>query len=187
MASERLLEVLSYWNLWGKGAFPTGIERDVKTELLPWLERPEVVAICGLRWCGKSTLMRQLLRPLVESRGVPAKDALFVNFEDPVLPRAHPRDFAPRSLLRHLPRARPARADPLPLPRRDPHHLWLGAPGTGAHRNRPGAHRRQRLIEPPARHRPRDRPHRAPPHPHPLAALVPQAPAFPWSRAGRLR
>lgn len=84
MASERLFEVLSYWNLWGKGAFPTGIDRDAKTELLPWLERPEVVAICGLRRCGKSTLMRQLLRTLVESRGVPAKDTFFVNFEDPV-------------------------------------------------------------------------------------------------------
>ena len=83
MADERLFQALSYWNLWGQGSFETGIPRDAREVLLPWLDRPEVVAICGMRRCGKSTLMRQMVRTLV-GRGVAEKDTLFVNFEDPI-------------------------------------------------------------------------------------------------------
>lgn len=83
MADERLFQALAYWNLWGEGAFETGIPRESRSALLPWLERPEVIAICGMRRCGKSTLMRQLARSLVDG-GVPAKDTLFVNFEEPI-------------------------------------------------------------------------------------------------------
>ncbi len=83
MADEQLFQALSYWNLWGRGSFETGISRDAREVLLPWLDRPEVVAICGMRRCGKSTLMRQLVRALVQ-RGAAEKDTLFVNFEDPI-------------------------------------------------------------------------------------------------------
>lgn len=83
MADERLFQALAYWNVWGEGAFVTGIPREARRALLPWLDRPEVVAICGMRRCGKSTLMRQLVRSLVDG-GVEAKDTLFVNFEEPV-------------------------------------------------------------------------------------------------------
>lgn len=48
-----------------------------------WLDRPEALAICGVRRCGKSTLMRQLAGGLVE-RGVAPGNILFVNFEEPV-------------------------------------------------------------------------------------------------------
>jgi len=51
VADERLFEALAYWNLWGEGAFETGIPRESRKALLPWLERPEVVAICcAIRW-----------------------------------------------------------------------------------------------------------------------------------------
>ncbi len=83
MADERLFQALSFWNLWGEGAFETGIARQTRKGLLPWLDRPEVIAICGMRRCGKSTLMRQLVRALVD-RGVALKDTLFVNFEEPI-------------------------------------------------------------------------------------------------------
>ncbi len=83
MADERLFQALSFWNLWGEGTFESGIERDAREELLPWLDRPEVIAVCGMRRCGKSTLMRQLVQALVE-RGVPPRDTLFVSFEEPI-------------------------------------------------------------------------------------------------------
>lgn len=83
MTQERLFRTLSFWNLWGQGAFEVGIPRDAREELLPWLDRPEVVNICGVRRCGKSTLMRQLIRALTD-RGVAPRDTFFVNFEEPV-------------------------------------------------------------------------------------------------------
>lgn len=80
---ERLFRALSFWNVWGSGSFKTGMPRAAAADLLPWLDRPEVVAICGMRRCGKSTLMRQLVHALVD-RGVDAQNTLFVNFEDPI-------------------------------------------------------------------------------------------------------
>ncbi len=80
---QRLWEAIAYWNLWGDGSFAPGVAREARERLLPWLDRPEVIALCGVRRCGKSTLMRQLLRSLVEERQVPARDTLFVSFEDP--------------------------------------------------------------------------------------------------------
>ncbi len=83
MADERLFQALSFWNLWGEGAFEIGIARRTREDLLPWLDRPEVIAICGMRRCGKSTLMRQLVHALVD-QGTAVKDTLFVNFEEPI-------------------------------------------------------------------------------------------------------
>jgi hypothetical protein len=59
------------------------VSRDATERLRPWLDRKEILAICGMRRSGKSTLMRQLLSRLVES-GVSPDETLFVNFEDPV-------------------------------------------------------------------------------------------------------
>ncbi len=83
MSRDTLLEALSHWNPWGRGPFHTGIRREARAACLPWLERPEVVAVCGMRRSGKSTLLRQLAVARMEA-GVPARDILFVNFEDPV-------------------------------------------------------------------------------------------------------
>jgi predicted AAA+ superfamily ATPase len=43
---------------------------------------PEIVAITGVRRCGKSTLILQLIEHLIQS-GVEPKNTLYVNFEDP--------------------------------------------------------------------------------------------------------
>jgi uncharacterized protein len=83
MPDTRLFQALTFWNLWGKGRFEVGLERDARAGLLPWLDRPEVIALTGLRRSGKSTLMRQLVTSLVE-RGTPERDTLFVNFEEPI-------------------------------------------------------------------------------------------------------
>jgi len=88
MADERLFEVLSHWNPWGPGSFHTGIRREVLDSVFPWLQRPEVVAICGMRRSGKSTLMRQLASELVE-QGRPERDVLFANFEEPAFLEHH--------------------------------------------------------------------------------------------------
>jgi predicted AAA+ superfamily ATPase len=83
MADERLFEALSHWNRWEGSQLDAGVERTIRASLTPWLHRPQVLAICGMRRSGKSTLMRQLARSLIDE-GVAAKEILFVNFEEPI-------------------------------------------------------------------------------------------------------
>lgn len=82
MADESLFQSISYWNIWGKSSFPRGIIRQATNRLIPWLDHSQVLAISGMRRAGKSTVMRQLVHHLVK-QGVPAKDTLFINLEDP--------------------------------------------------------------------------------------------------------
>ena len=48
------------------------------------VDPPEIVAILGLRRCGKSTIMQQLQLELTKTRCLSA-DTRFINFEDPRL------------------------------------------------------------------------------------------------------
>jgi hypothetical protein len=83
MADTRLFDAISSWNYWGREPIPAGTDRTILPSLAPWLQRPEVLAICGMRRCGKTTLMRQLGRYLLREGARPT-DLLFVNLEDPV-------------------------------------------------------------------------------------------------------
>ena len=89
MPATGVLESVASWNPWGPRPFEAGIPRDLTPEVQPWLERFETVAICGPRRAGKSTLMRQLARGLIDG-GVPAANLLFVNFEEPVFLQHRP-------------------------------------------------------------------------------------------------
>jgi predicted AAA+ superfamily ATPase len=84
MADERLFEALAHWNGWGGRTLDTGVERSIRAALTKWLRRPQVLALCGMRRSGKSTLMRQLARSLTDDEGVAPTEILFVNFEEPI-------------------------------------------------------------------------------------------------------
>ena len=81
--SWRALERQNPW--WSGRRFETGIDR------LPWhpglvryMDAPEVLVLTGARRTGKSTLLHQLVRRLLDS-GTPPEAVLFMNLEEPLL------------------------------------------------------------------------------------------------------
>ncbi len=87
----RLVEVLRRWNPWWDGApYDTGIEREALAEVGAWLGHTQVLAICGMRRCGKTTLMLQIIRQLLDSGDASPDEILFVNLEEPVFLESQP-------------------------------------------------------------------------------------------------
>ncbi len=79
-------DLLDRWNpWWNDGEVPEhlrGVKRDLTAELGRPMEMREVLTLVGVRRCGKSTMMYQLIDDLLRS-GVPPKNILMVNLEDP--------------------------------------------------------------------------------------------------------
>lgn len=69
---------------WAGRTTPPSVPRAATPRILAALEGEHVAAIWGLRRVGKTTMMRQAIADLL-SRGVPARDILFVDFEDVAL------------------------------------------------------------------------------------------------------
>ncbi|MFO7591692.1 MAG: AAA family ATPase [Acidimicrobiia bacterium] len=81
MVDLDVLEIARAWSFWD-GSVPESVRRDVD---LPAELRPSLcLVVQGVRRCGKSTLLQQLI---ARYRLDPARCA-FVNFEDPRLVRA---------------------------------------------------------------------------------------------------
>ncbi len=78
---EDLLKILDSWNLWNHD-IDTGIKRTYYLDSVkPLLKRKEVLVMKGIRRCGKSTIMRQIMKELVKS-GVSKSQILYINMED---------------------------------------------------------------------------------------------------------
>ncbi len=81
MRKEELLEILQDWNFWKK-ELDTGKERKRYLEkCLRFLKTNVVIAIIGVRRAGKSYIIRQVIKKLIENRAK-RKNILMVNFED---------------------------------------------------------------------------------------------------------
>lgn len=81
MDKRELLEILEDWNIWKK-ELDAGIERKSYLERFSrFLKSNVIVAITGVRRSGKSYIMRQSIKKLVQD-GVKKKNILMVNFED---------------------------------------------------------------------------------------------------------
>ncbi len=78
MDDKRLLDISAYWSFWG-GELPAAIERDV--DLPSSLRESLALVVQGVRRCGKSTLLTQLVRRY----RLNPKHCAFLNFEDPRL------------------------------------------------------------------------------------------------------
>ena len=78
MENDDLLEIAHDWSFWDQ-APPDSVARTVA--LPRSLSRRTVLVIQGVRRCGKSTLLTQL----ISRYGLERKNCLFVNFEDPRL------------------------------------------------------------------------------------------------------
>lgn len=85
MNKNELMSVLNDWNCWSR-QFNYGVPRTAYLERSRMLLRAnQILVVTGARRSGKSFLMRQIAGQLLQN-GVPARDILVVNFEDPRLP-----------------------------------------------------------------------------------------------------
>ena len=84
MQTTKLYEIISSYNrFWNTGSIDAGIKRDLLPSCLGQLDSKEVVVLKGVRRCGKSTLMAQVIRELL-ARNVQPTAILRVNFEEPL-------------------------------------------------------------------------------------------------------
>lgn len=83
---QPLIDALQRWNPWWQSApYDHGIERDALNDVMGlWLGQSMVLAICGMRRCGKTTLMKQIVHRLVEDEIAAPKEILFANLEEPI-------------------------------------------------------------------------------------------------------
>lgn len=81
MDEQKIFEVLDYWNFWNKEQ-DTGINRkSYLKQIQPFFKTSQAIVLTGVRRSGKSTLLLQLVKELIES-GVNPKDTLIINLED---------------------------------------------------------------------------------------------------------
>lgn len=84
MQSSKLYEILSSYNrYWSTGNIDAGIKRDILPVCLGQLNSKEVVVLKGVRRCGKSTLMAQIIKELLDQNVHPTA-ILRVNLEEPL-------------------------------------------------------------------------------------------------------
>jgi len=84
METNKLFEILAGYNrFWTTGKIDSGIARDVLDCCLSQVDSKEVIVLKGVRRCGKSTLLAQVVNALLQ-RGVPPKQLLRINLEEPL-------------------------------------------------------------------------------------------------------
>lgn len=84
MQAAKLYDIISSYNrYWSTGSVDAGIERDLLSSCLKQLDSKEVVVLKGVRRCGKSTLMAQVIRELL-AHDVQATSILRINMEEPL-------------------------------------------------------------------------------------------------------
>ena len=81
-------ESIQRWNIWWENSQKIkkfiGTERISLLRILTELKIPHIKDIIGVRRCGKTVLMYQIISKLIE-QDVPAKNILYLNFDDPEL------------------------------------------------------------------------------------------------------
>ncbi|ROL59461.1 ATP-binding protein [Bacteroidetes/Chlorobi group bacterium MS-B_bin-24] len=86
MEKNEIIKILYDWNFWDRD-LATGIERGPYVErLLRYLDTGLVCVVTGARRSGKSYIMRQAVKRLID-KGVERNEILMINFEDPRFPK----------------------------------------------------------------------------------------------------
>ena len=81
MEKAQIIEILEDWNFWTKD-HNAGIPREEYLQKLAKLaETEQIIVVLGVRRSGKSTIMHQYIKKLI-NRKVDPKNILYVNFED---------------------------------------------------------------------------------------------------------
>ena len=88
METARLLEILASYNrFWTTGKVETSIGRDLLPRCMSQADTKEIVVLKGVRRCGKSTLLAQVMDALL-GRGIKPQQLLRVNLEEPLFAAA---------------------------------------------------------------------------------------------------
>ena len=70
---------------WRGGLLEAGFEREVTKELMEeYISTKHIIALLGVRRCGKSTVLKQIINYLIGQK-VPPENLLFLNLETPLL------------------------------------------------------------------------------------------------------
>lgn len=81
MEKTQIIKTLLLWNFWEKD-IDTGIpRREYLDKIKRYIHTDEIVTITGVRRCGKSTILLQVLQELIKDK-IPKVNTLYVNFED---------------------------------------------------------------------------------------------------------
>lgn len=80
------INILTDWNFWHNHKIDLGIKRRRYLTLFNrFIQMPEIISVGGVRRCGKSTILLQLIQEIHLKKHVPYENCLYVNFEDPRL------------------------------------------------------------------------------------------------------
>ena len=82
MNDSQLIEVLEFWNFWNQDRRTGVYRKDYVDELYHQGKLKEASIVAGVRRAGKTTILLQVLRKLIDS-GTPRENILYVNFEEP--------------------------------------------------------------------------------------------------------
>ena len=89
MDADLILKYLKDWNFWG-GNLNTGIERSIYIQkIISSMKTKEIIILSGIRRCGKSTLLLQVLKKAITD----AKNSLIINLEDPRVVNINVKDL----------------------------------------------------------------------------------------------
>ena len=88
ISDSALLKTLKKENFWEQ-ELDTGIERSLYLQKLQqYIPRKEIIVLKGIRRCGKSTIMRQLMKRLI-NQSVAKEQLLYINLESYELRNSH--------------------------------------------------------------------------------------------------
>jgi len=82
MNKERVVEILGAWNFWNKEIDIGILRKKYLDKLLEFVQTDKVISIVGVRRSGKSTLIKQMAKKLIEG-GTDKNNTLIINFEEP--------------------------------------------------------------------------------------------------------
>jgi uncharacterized protein len=68
---------------WDATSYDSGVPRDILTNIKKNFDLPYVISIVGVRRCGKSTLVKQIINHLIGEKKANPKNILFLNLEHP--------------------------------------------------------------------------------------------------------
>lgn len=80
---------------WENKTLEGGFPREITKELVSLVPTRHIIALVGVRRCGKSTVIKQMINHLIANKKVPPQNILFLNLEAPILDafRADPNNL----------------------------------------------------------------------------------------------
>jgi len=82
MKESEIMEILIDWNFWRKEQNVRRERSEYVEKAIKFLESNMLISLIGIRRAGKSTIIRQIIKKLLEKGKYEKEDTLIINFED---------------------------------------------------------------------------------------------------------